>query len=71
MLTLSVHTEQTLEDKVLAHVGTFIAVIVLSAPHLSLLRLCAENSPHHLAATPHNGIRSRRRPSFCFASESR
>jgi multiple antibiotic resistance protein len=32
MLTLSVHTDQTtLEDKVLAHVGLFIAVIVLSA----------------------------------------
>ena len=31
MLTLSVHTEQTtLEDKVLAHVGLFIAVILLS-----------------------------------------
>jgi multiple antibiotic resistance protein len=31
MLTLSVHTEQTtLEDKVLAHVGLFIAVLALS-----------------------------------------
>ena len=32
MLTLSVHTEQTgIQDKVLAHIGLFLAVIVLSA----------------------------------------
>jgi multiple antibiotic resistance protein len=41
MLTLSVHTEQTLEDKVLAHVGTFIAVLVLSA----LIYLCYAYAP--------------------------
>jgi multiple antibiotic resistance protein len=42
MLTLSVHTEQTtLEDKVLAHVGLFIAVIVLSA----LVYLCYAYAP--------------------------
>ncbi|MBB5339335.1 MarC family protein [Tunturiibacter gelidoferens] len=42
MLTLSVHTEQTtLEDKVLAHLGLFIAVIVLSA----LIYLCYAYAP--------------------------
>jgi multiple antibiotic resistance protein len=42
MLTLSVHTEQTtLEDKVLAHVGLFIAVILLSA----LIYLCYAYAP--------------------------
>ncbi|MBB5344230.1 MarC family protein [Tunturibacter empetritectus] len=42
MLTLSVHTEQTtLEDKVLAHAGLFIAVIVLSA----LIYLCYAYAP--------------------------
>jgi multiple antibiotic resistance protein len=42
MLTLSVHTEQTtLEDKVLAHVGLFIAVVVLSA----LIYLCYAYAP--------------------------
>jgi multiple antibiotic resistance protein len=42
MLTLSVHTDQTtLEDKVLAHVGLFIAVIALSA----LIYLCYAYAP--------------------------
>jgi multiple antibiotic resistance protein len=42
MLTLSVHTEQiTLQDKVLAHVGLFIAVILLS----SLIYLCYAYAP--------------------------
>ncbi|NYF89116.1 MarC family protein [Tunturiibacter empetritectus] len=42
MLTLSVHTDQTtLEDKVLAHVGLFIAVIGLSA----LVYLCYAYAP--------------------------
>ncbi|MBB5316356.1 MarC family protein [Tunturibacter empetritectus] len=42
MLTLSVHNEQTtLEDKVLAHVGLFIAVLVLSA----LIYLCYAYAP--------------------------
>jgi multiple antibiotic resistance protein len=42
MLTLSVHTEQTtLEDKVLAHVGLFIAVLLLSA----LIYLCYAYAP--------------------------
>jgi multiple antibiotic resistance protein len=42
MLTLSVHTEQTtLEDKVLAHLGLFIAVIVLSA----LIYFCYAYAP--------------------------
>jgi multiple antibiotic resistance protein len=42
MLTLSVHTDQTtLQDKVLAHVGLFIAVIFLSA----LIYLCYANAP--------------------------
>jgi multiple antibiotic resistance protein len=42
MLTLSVHTDQTtLQDKVLAHVGLFIAVIVLSA----LIYLCYAYAP--------------------------
>jgi multiple antibiotic resistance protein len=42
MLTLSVHTDQTtLEDKVLAHVGLFIAVLALSA----LVYLCYAYAP--------------------------
>ncbi|WP_158944843.1 MarC family protein [Granulicella sp. S190] len=42
MLTLSVHTTQTnLQDKVLAHVGLFIAVILLSA----LIYLCYAYAP--------------------------
>jgi multiple antibiotic resistance protein len=42
MLTLSVHTEQiTLQDKVLAHLGLFIAVILLSA----LVYLCYAYAP--------------------------
>jgi multiple antibiotic resistance protein len=42
MLTLSVHTEQrTLEDKVLAHLGLFIAVLLLSA----LIYLCYAYAP--------------------------
>jgi multiple antibiotic resistance protein len=42
MLTLSVHTDQTtLEDKVLAHVGLFIAVVALSA----LVYLCYAYAP--------------------------
>jgi multiple antibiotic resistance protein len=42
MLTLSVHTEQTtLEDKVLAHVGLFIAILLLSA----LIYLCYAYAP--------------------------
>ena len=42
MLTLSVHTEQrTLEAKVLAHVGLFIAVLLLSA----LIYLCYAYAP--------------------------
>jgi multiple antibiotic resistance protein len=42
MLTLSVHTDQTtLQDKVLAHVGLFIAVIALSA----LIYFCYAYAP--------------------------
>jgi len=42
MLTLSIHTEQTaLQDKVLAHLGLFIAVVLLSA----LVYLCYAYAP--------------------------
>lgn len=42
MLTLSVHTqEKTIEDKVLVHVGLFLAVLVLSA----LVYLCYAYAP--------------------------
>jgi multiple antibiotic resistance protein len=42
MLTLSVHTQQkTIEDKVLVHIGLFLAVLVLSA----LIYLCYAYAP--------------------------
>jgi multiple antibiotic resistance protein len=42
MLTLSVHTEQTtLQNKILAHVGLFLAVLVLSA----LIYICYAYAP--------------------------
>ena len=42
MLTLSVHTQQkTIEDKVLVHIGLFLAVLVLSA----LVYLCYAYAP--------------------------